>query len=132
MFLSKNLFVSDPNARLKTVSMQGEESATDDTPLTLAVSHYLPYTIRYLVERRCANIDLPNALDLRPIDIAMRICDINADETHLEQKIVEYLQQGEPALAVMKSPQPRLGHASLLQHLFPDTLQHISDLTRPH
>jgi hypothetical protein len=65
-------------------------------------------------------------LGLRPIDIAMRIRKRSADETRLKQKMLQYLQQylqqGELALALMMSHQPRLGHASPLQHLFPDKL----------
>jgi hypothetical protein len=82
-----------PTRGCRKFSTEGEESATNDTPLTLAVSLYLPYTIRYLVERRGTNIDLPNALGLRPIEIAMHLRERNAEDTRLKQKMVQYLQQ---------------------------------------
>ncbi len=92
-YRNDHLFGSDPNARLQKVSTEGKEYATNNTQLTLAVSLYLPYTIRYLVERRGTNIDLPNALGLRPIDIAMHLRERNAEDKRLKQKMVQYLQQ---------------------------------------
>jgi hypothetical protein len=122
-----HLYGSDPNARLQKVSTEGNESNTDDTQLTLAVSLYLPYTIRYLVERSGADIHLLNALGLRPIDIAMHLRERNAEDTRLKQKMVQYLQQADRTLALMMSHQPRLGQALPLQPLFRETMRHILD-----
>ncbi len=79
---------SDPNARLQKVSTEGKEYATNNTQLTLAVSLYLPYTIRYLVECSGADIHLQNALGLRPIDITLHLRERNADKAPLKQKMV--------------------------------------------
>ena len=125
-----HLFGSDPNAMLLKVSpSDGIESATNDTPLTMAVSLELPYTIRYLVERRGARIDLPNGLGLRPIDVAMQLRESKAEDTILKQKILQFLriyqQKADRNLAAMMSLHPRLGQKSPLQPLSPETLRAI-------
>jgi hypothetical protein len=139
MYRNDHLFGSDPNALLLEVSpSEGIESATHDTPLTMAVSLYLPYTIRYLVERRGARIDLQNGLGLRPMDVAimMQLQNRNAlfhddDEDRLTEKILQFLriyqQQADRILALMMSLHPRLGHESRLKPLFPETLRAISN-----
>jgi hypothetical protein len=121
-----HLFGSDPNALLLEVSpSDGIEYATNDTPLTLAVSLYLPYTIRYIVERRGARIDLPNGIGLRPLDVAMQLRESKAEDTIKKQKMLQYLQQTDRNLAVMMSLHPRLGHESRLKPLFPETMRAI-------
>ena len=129
LFKDDHLMGADPDTLLLDVSAQGEESEGSNTPLTMAIREGLPYTVRYLVERRNCDIRVRDARDnMLPIEIAMALGTRNDKQARLKQRMVQYLQRGERALAFMMAHQRRLGGDSSLRHLFPETLERISHL----